>query len=165
MPKNQLKPKAAAVLAAAPDINLPMQTENATNYREQMASLLKDCGLPYEDLPADAGNFLVILENGELVGCAGIEPYGRYGLLRSVAVTPLHRNRGLAGILIEAAEHLATEKGISEIYLLTETVPAYFAGKGYEKIERAAVVGEIQQSSEFAHVCPQTALVMKKILR
>jgi amino-acid N-acetyltransferase len=48
--------------------------------------------------------------------------------------------------------------------LLTETAPGYFETKGYQQITRADVPEEVQQSSEFSHVCPQSAIVMKKII-
>src|ERR1700740_1392455 len=126
-----------------------MHTENATAYRQQMGGLLKASGLPYKDLPADVSNFLVILEDDEVIGCAGVEQYGQYGLLRSVAVAPGFRNRGLAGGLLHAAEQLAAAKGIDELYLLTETAPEYFSGKGFTKTERTEVPDEVKQSGEF----------------
>jgi amino-acid N-acetyltransferase len=77
-------------------------------------------------------------------------------------VKPAFRNQNIAGKLIAQIETLAGSKDLKTIFLLTETAPEYFARKGYEKITRNDVPAEIQQSSEFSHVCPQSAIVMKK---
>lgn len=164
MPKNHWKTKPAAHRAAAAKNNKQMQVIAANPYREQIISLLRECKLPYEDIPAEVSSFLVIVEDGKVAACAGIEPYGKYGLLRSVAVAPAFRNQGLAAVLLTAAERMAAEKGIEELYLLTETALGYFAGKGYIKTERHAVPVEVQRSGEFSHICPQSAIVMKKLI-
>jgi amino-acid N-acetyltransferase len=109
-------------------------------------------------------NFVVAIEGAAIIGVAGLEIYGSYGLLRSVAVNADHRGKGVAGKLLERIEVLAASEALKEIYLLTETAPDYFGGKGYGKITRAGVPIEVQQSSEFSHVCPQSAIVMKKTI-
>ena len=141
-----------------------MELKEATNYREGIVALLSSAKLPVDDLPGTLENFLIALQNDEVIGVAGLEIYADYGLLRSLAVSPDFRGRGLAGQLILQIESLANLKGLKTIYLLTETAPAYFKQKGYENITRTEVPVEVQQSSEFSHVCPQSAIVMKKDL-
>jgi amino-acid N-acetyltransferase len=85
-------------------------------------------------------------------------------LLRSVAVSAGYRGKGIANQLLDNLERFAAAKPLREIYLLTETAPEYFSNKGYQKITRAQVPAEVQQSTEFNHVCPQSAIVMKKTL-
>ncbi|ASU33191.1 arsenic resistance N-acetyltransferase ArsN2 [Mucilaginibacter xinganensis] len=141
-----------------------MKTEQAENYRGHIIALLTAEKLPVADLPHSLENFVVSTQNGNLTGVAGLEIYGDYGLLRSLAVDKAFRNRGIADDLLKQAEALAASKNIKAIYLLTETAPAYFARKGYEAITRAGVPAAIQQSSEFSHVCPQSAIVMQKLV-
>ena len=117
------------------------------------------------DLPASLKKLLGVIENDELVGVIGLETYVNYGLLRSLAVRPDSRNQNIAGKLIKQIENLATAEGLKAIFLLTETASEYFSRKGYHAIARAEMPAEVQQSSEFSHVCPQSAIAMRKDLK
>ena len=130
--------------------------------REQIIQLLTAEKLPVSDLPETLKNFHLFIQNSEIIGVAGLEIYGVNGLLRSVAVDKNFRGKGIAGQLIRKVE---AHVGLKEIYLLTETAAAYFEKKGYRVIARMEVPDEVQQSSEFSLVCPQSAIVMKKIIR
>jgi amino-acid N-acetyltransferase len=141
-----------------------MQIEKAENYRAKVIDLLATEKLPTDDLPQTLESFVIALQDEEVIGVAGIEIYDGYGLLRSVAVSAAYRGKGIANQLLDHVEMLAAAKSLREIYLLTETAPEYFSKKGYQKITRAQVPAEVQQSTEFSHVCPQSAIVMKKIL-
>jgi amino-acid N-acetyltransferase len=141
-----------------------MQIEKAENYRAKVIDLLATEKLPSDDLPQTLENFVVAKQDEDIIGVAGIEIYDSYGLLRSVAVSAAYRGKGIANQLLDNVERLAAAKPLREIYLLTETAPEYFSKKGYQKITRAQVPAEVQQSTEFSHVCPQSAIVMKKIL-
>jgi amino-acid N-acetyltransferase len=141
-----------------------MLIEQAKNQGESIAALLSAAKLPAIDPQDTLDNFLVATENGQLIGVAGLEIYGAFGLLRSLAVLPEYRNNGVAGKLIERLQSVATLKGLKELYLFTETAQAYFAGKAFIQITRDEVPDEVKQSAEFSHVCPVSAIVMKKIL-
>jgi amino-acid N-acetyltransferase len=131
------------------------------DYREQIIQLLAAEKLPVDDLPETLENFELIIQNGEVIAVAGLEIYAEYGLIRSVAVNKDFRGRGFADQLIKKVE---AHRGLKEIYLLTETAAAYFEKRGYQTITRMEVPDEVQQSPEFSHVCPQSAIVMKKII-
>ena len=139
-----------------------MMIKQAKDQRELIVAILSAEKLPVDDLPETLDNFLVATENGQLIGVGGLEIYGAYGLLRSLAVSPGHRNKGVAGKLIERLESLAALRGLKALYLLTETAPGYFEGKAFQKITRDEVPDEVKRSSEFSHVCPVSAIVMKK---
>jgi len=141
-----------------------MKIEQANSYRAVIMNLLSAEKLPITDLPRSLENFSIAIENGELIGVAGLEVYGGYGLLRSVVVGHRHRNKGIASKLVQRIETVAAIKGIAELYLLTETAANYFELKNYKIIVRQEVPAEIQASSEFRHVCPTSAIVMKKFL-
>ena len=141
-----------------------MEITEAINYREDIIVLLSAEKLPTSDLPATLENFLVMIVNERPIGVIGLETYGKYGLLRSLAVHPDLRNQNHAGKFATQIENLATAKGLKANFLLTETAPDYFSHKGYHIITRAEMPVEIQQSSEFSHVCPQSAIAMKKDL-
>ena len=141
-----------------------MEIIEATNYRDDVIALLSSEKLPTSDLPESLKHFLAVIENNELTGVIGLEKYGSYGLLRSLAVHPNSRNQNIAGKLVAQLEKLAVSKGLRSIFLLTETAPDYFSRKGYQIIKRSEMPAEVQQSSEFSHVCPQSAIAMKKDL-
>jgi amino-acid N-acetyltransferase len=141
-----------------------MIIDQAQTYRTQIIELLAAEKLPVDDLPETLDNFIVAIQDGAVVGVGGIEVYGNYGLLRSLAVHPEYRGAGIAGKLLARLDNISKQKGLSELYLLTETAPAYFEQKNYNKITREDVPADVQRSSEFSHVCPVSAIAMKKIL-
>ena len=148
-----------------------MQTDNQTkitkasdSHRAMVIALLQAEKLPVEDLPASLDNFFVAIDNTNVIGAIGLEQYGNYGLLRSMAVSATYRNKGIASKLVAQLERHALAAGIDCIYLLTETAPEYFKRKGYEQISRDEAPKPIQASSEFSHVCPVSAIFMKKPL-
>ena len=73
-----------------------------------------------------------------------------------------YRNQKLASRLVNGLETFAKAAGITSMYLLTETAAQYFENKNYKIITRAEVPTPLLASSEFSHVCPVSAIVMKK---
>jgi arsenate reductase len=142
-----------------------MIIEQAQPYRQEIISLLESQKLPVNDLPDDLNDFLVAIQNQKVVGVAGLEVYGNFGLLRSLAVHPEFRNAGIAQQLLQRIAEESRSKGLVTLYLLTETASAYFDRKGFLRISRDEVPPEVQQSSEFSHICPVSAIVMKKTLK
>ena len=132
--------------------------------RQAIITLLQSERLPIEDLPQSLNNFFVVLDDSKVIGAIGLEQYGHHGLLRSMVVDKEYRNRNIASQLVLELEKYALGSGIDCMYLLTETAPLYFERKGYKKITREEVPGLLKASSEFSHVCPVSALVMKKQL-
>jgi amino-acid N-acetyltransferase len=139
-----------------------MTIKQASDYKEEVIALLTAEGLPVADLPDRLDNFFVAVKDTEVVGVIGMEVYGSYGLLRSLAVGQQHRNAGIAKKLTGQIEALSRAKGLTALYLLTETAPAYFKHNGFIKVERGNVPPQVQASSEFSHVCPVSAIVMQK---
>jgi amino-acid N-acetyltransferase len=141
-----------------------MIIDQAQTYRDKILELLIAEKLPVADLPETLDNFIVAIQDGNVVGVGGVEVYGKYGLLRSMAVHPEHRNAGIAGKLLSRLDSVSKKNGLSALYLLTETAPAYFERKKYHQIMRKEVPAEVQGSTEFSHICPVSAIVMKKEL-
>lgn len=93
-----------------------------------------------------------------------VEPYGGAGLLRSLAVAPEARGRGLGVRLVDAAEARARADGLGALYLLTTTAAPFFEARGYALVDRTEVPEPVRQSAEFASVCPSTAASLGKRL-
>jgi N-acetylglutamate synthase-like GNAT family acetyltransferase len=50
------------------------------------------------------------------------------------------------------------------MYLLTMTAEGFFARRGYLRIARGSAVPEIQATSEFTLLCPDSSVLMVKAL-
>ena len=125
-------------------------------------ALLVLCGLPFDDLSADHLEHFVLCRSEErLVGTIGLEPLGEVALLRSLAVTPNLRGRGVGHGLWERACVRAREGGIRQLFLLTTTADALFVRWGFRFVSREDVPHPIQQTSEYRSGCPSTAAVMR----
>ncbi len=127
-------------------------------------ALLDECELPNEGLAAHLSTTIVARNGNEIVGCSALELYEESALLRSVAVKPTFRSRGLGRRLIKTALDLATHHKVSNVYLLTDTANLFFSKLGFEPISRSKVPQNVQRSVEFTTLCPDTATVMTKVL-
>lgn len=131
----------------------------------ELTALLAACDLATSDLVANARVRLYGgRTDGELVGAVGFESVGRVALLRSLAVAPSQRGKGLGQVLVASAEAHAGEQGIDTLYLLTTTAAAFFARLGYSAVERALAPTAIRATSQFAGLCPAAATLMCKRL-
>lgn len=131
---------------------------------ESVYSLLKLVDLPIEGAADNFRNFLVAWERNQLQGCAGIEIYGDVGLIRSVAVHPSFQGQGLGRKLVETIQRFSIEKGLREIYSLTETAEEFFLKQNYIVIPRNEVDFKVKQSIEFISLYPVFAACMVKTL-
>lgn len=129
--------------------------------------LLREAALPFEDLSADAmQDFVVVTHNGgTLIGAGGIERYDSDGLLRSVVVHESMRGSGMGNSIVTAVEQRARNNGVSDLYLLTTTAAEFFPRLGYARFERKHVPEKLQHSTEFASLCPASAVCLHKKLK
>ena len=127
--------------------------------------LLAKANLPVEGVKKAIGLFVVAENNGKVVGVAGVERCGDFGLLRSVAVDPAVKGRGVGAAMTEWLIADSEASGLRALYLLTTTAEDYFPSFGFEKTARDTVPAEIKQSSEFKDICPSSATVMYRKLQ
>ncbi len=127
-------------------------------------ALLENSGLPKDGLAEHLATTLVARDDGRIVGSAALELYAAAALLRSVAVDARLRGQGLGQRLARAALDLARQRGVTSVYLLTETAAGFFPRFGFHAIDRSAAPQPVQQSVEFASACPSSALAMRVIL-
>jgi amino-acid N-acetyltransferase len=126
--------------------------------------LLTKSSLPVEGITDSIGSFVVAESDGRVVGVGGVERCGDYGLLRSVAVDPATRGRGVGAAITERLIGDSEESGLRALYLLTTTAENYFPSFGFNRTPREAVPTEIQQTAEFRDICPSSATVMLRSL-
>ncbi len=131
--------------------------------------LLAESSLPTagvaDMLTKDASSFFVAETKGggrSIVGVAGVEVCGEEALLRSVAVRPEWRSRGVGNELVSRIVSDAEARGLNALYLLTLTAERYFPRFGFERIERSTVPAAVAETVEFKSACPDTAAVMMR---
>lgn len=130
----------------------------------EFRDLLRSVGLPCDDLTLDKHILIGYYENDRLIGTGALELYGKYALLRSLAVKDTLRGRMLGSRITDELIVLAQENHISHIYLLTETARLFFKRKGFVDIPRENVPEVVRASSEFSGVCSGEAVCMEKVI-
>lgn len=131
---------------------------------EALRAALVAAGLPVDDLNEPGRVWFAARREGRIIGHAGLEPYGKAALLRSVVLVEGERGRGWGRMLVDAICAEAAGRGIATLFLLTTTAEPFFARLGFARIDRAEVPSDIAASREFTTLCPATAAVMRKTL-
>jgi len=127
----------------------------------ELLALLEECQLPREGVAEHLEGFLVARDDRGFLGVVGLERYDNVGLLRSLAVSPRARGRGVGSSLVEALIAGARERKIATLYLLTDTAEDFFPRFGFERIPRASLDARLAASAELQGACPETAVAMR----
>ncbi|CAN5640538.1 hypothetical protein BH23GEM9_BH23GEM9_06600 [soil metagenome] len=137
-----------------------LRAARASNLSD-VAALLRAADLPVDGVADqfEDGYAVMSTEDG-LVGVAGLEVYGGYGLLRSVAVAEGWRGRGAGEALVRDRLAWARGKGLRSVYLLTTTAAPWFTRLGFHQVDRDEVPATIRRAPEFSGVCPSSAQAM-----
>jgi arsenite methyltransferase len=123
--------------------------------------LLKEAKLPLDGLEEQFGPGYAVAEaGGRIIGAEGLEVYGSHGLLRSAVVDSAWRGLGIGEALTRNRLAWAKEQELQSVWLLTTTASDYFPQFGFVRADRQAAPADLQQSVEFAHACPASAVTM-----
>ena len=128
---------------------------------EGVEALLLASALPLAGVRQALPSIFVADDAGSIVGVAGLEVHDGHALLRSVAVAPDWRSRGLGRMLVERVIEEANRLGLGAIHLLTTTADRYFPSFGFTTISRDEVPAALQDAEEFTTACPASATVMR----
>jgi amino-acid N-acetyltransferase len=131
----------------------------------EIERLLEASSLPVTGVADALSGFSVAESSGSVVGVAGLEVCRDHGLLRSVAVAPEWRGRGVGRALVTRVIADAESRGIQALYLLTTTADQYFPSLGFSRTTREQVPEAIRATSEFRSLCPESAVVMTRAMR
>lgn len=161
-----------ATVAEVPQLKLeddvlPMKAEIERAYADvadQVLRLVEESRLTTEGLLEHFATTLVARLDQRIVGTAALEIHADDALLRSVAVSPDVRGRGIGTSLVQAALRMAEELSVRDVYLLTFTGEGYFHRFGFRSLDRGHVPPSIRSSVQFGYACPSDALVMRKHL-
>lgn len=127
-------------------------------------ALLQANGLPTVGVAEHLSNFIVGEGPSTAIGCGGVEYYGDFALLRSIAIARDARGSGLGKAIVA---HLLAEcrtRAVRSVVLLTTTAERFFAAQGFAPVERSELPRSLLVSSQFQGVCPASATVMLKVL-
>nr|MDO8135527.1 arsenic resistance N-acetyltransferase ArsN2 [Candidatus Njordarchaeum guaymaensis] len=124
--------------------------------------LLKENDLPFQDVLAKIDSLFIVSSNSQNTGIGGVEVYGEYGLLRSVAIDKPFRGKGYGKALCDKLIQRAKRKGVKELYLLTTTADDFFRRMGFERVVRDSTPLVLQNTSEFRDLCPVSSICMRK---
>ncbi|MBI4458703.1 MAG: N-acetyltransferase [Acidobacteria bacterium] len=97
--------------------------------------------LPRTELELCEGlrDFLVAIDDGELVGCGALHFYTPHmAELRSLAVSPQHTHSGVGQRLVRELLEQAGQYGLAVVFLFTY-VPRFFHKLGFQEVDRAAL--------------------------
>lgn len=125
-----------------------------------LRAALTGAGLPTADLDAPGRLFFRMDTAGAPAAYGGLEVYGAHGLLRSLVVAADRRGRGQGREMAEALINEARARGLTRLWLLTTTAPDFFAKLGFQRAERGSAPAAIAASTEFASLCPASAVCM-----
>ncbi len=122
--------------------------------------LLKSNKLPLDGLSDHLNTIFIIREGEHVAGSAALEIYGTAALLISVAVERRQQGKGWGKRITHATLEYARAKGLTHVYLLTETALDFFAKFGFRTVDRSQVPQTVRNSAEFTSACPVSATVM-----
>lgn len=125
-------------------------------------ALVTHCGLRTDGLEYLTDHCLVAFSDTQLAGTIAVEPCGRLGLLRSLAVAPDWRRRAVGRTLCRKMIDHARLLGVENLYLLTMDAEHYFTALGFQRIEREKAPGPIQATTQFRSSCPKSAICMAR---
>jgi len=126
-----------------------------------LLELLKASKLPHQYIVLEKNLFVKYSnDQGNMVGCGGLEFYPPYALLRSVAVAENARGRSLGKQIVNDLLNRAKNRNVKAVYLLTETAPNFFLKRGFTNVAREDAPEELKSSTEFKSVCPVSAACM-----
>ncbi|WP_119343786.1 GNAT family N-acetyltransferase [Facilibium subflavum] len=98
----------------------------------------------------------------KLIGVIGVEIIDNYAIVRSLAVTPKYRGKGLAQLLLQQADAYLYYAGIKYVYAFTHYAANYLACYGYTQTLLERVPAEILAHRYTKSVITSEAIVMKK---
>jgi amino-acid N-acetyltransferase len=130
-------------------------------------TLVADAGLPLDGLDG-AAVVLVAEAAGRVVGTVALERHGDGAgpvfLLRSAAVDPAWRGRGIGAALTAAAMD-RVDAASAPAALLTETAGGYFPRFGFTAVGRTELPAALGASAQLRGACPTSAQALLRPAR
>ncbi len=130
--------------------------------RCQLRNALAGSGLPHADIMEEGRTFFAGEHGGITFGYIGLEVHGKDALLRSLVVIDEERGRGFGSALVKEAIVAAAAAGADRVWALTTTAAGFLQGLGFRRVERGIAPVAIRATTEFASLCPATAVCLTR---
>ncbi|MFZ3384384.1 MAG: GNAT family N-acetyltransferase [Candidatus Methanoperedens sp.] len=120
--------------------------------------------LDTENVEKNLPEFIVAQTNNKVIGCACLDP-GDIVELRSIAVLPSYRNRGVGSKLVDAVLKRAAD--LTDTVYLRTTSPVFFEKKGFKRLqnsEKKIIWNDCAQCDKY-DICRQTVMKMERTLK
>ena len=134
--------------------------EYSADEKKDIVKLLLANKLPVADIEHSSIQFIVARLEGELVGCIGLEHYGKHVLLRSFAVRKEYQGQAVGQNLLNEFICKCANLDVKTIHLLTTTAQGFFGNRKFVVTDRKDAPGVIQRTTEFSHLCPSSSIYM-----
>lgn len=126
--------------------------------RRSVDTLVAEAGL--EPFPADQLDATVVAATGaHVVATAAVEAAGSEGYLRTVAVARAARGLGVGAQVVAGAVRRAVDRGVTDVFLVTEDGSGFFQRLGFEPLARQDLP---QWIGERATSCSASATAMRR---
>ena len=113
--------------------------------------------LDTENVEKNLPEFIVAQTNNKIIGCACLD-LGDVVELRSIAILPSYRNKGVGSKLVDVI--LKHAQDLTDIVYLRTTSPVFFEKKGFTKLqnsEKKIIWKDCAQCDKY-DICRQTAM-------
>lgn len=105
-----------------------------------------------EFIAAHAEHFLIAEEDGSVIGCVHLDEYApSLSELRSLAVSPDAKGKGIGSALVLATEDLARRRGVATLFAVSND-EAFFARFGFQERHIPELDRERSEVSRFKGV-------------
>ncbi|WP_062223268.1 GNAT family N-acetyltransferase [Aureimonas sp. D3] len=142
---------------------IPTLVATAVNDPAGLVGLLSTAGLPTEDVAEPGRVFLrYATEGGEFVGIGGFEPLGAAVLLRSIAVVPEHRGRGMGGAITADLMQRGRGQGAADAFAFTTGERTFLAALGFRRVERTEAPAAVLATRQAMGLCSASAVLWRK---
>ncbi|MBB3934634.1 MULTISPECIES: GNAT family N-acetyltransferase [Aureimonas] len=141
----------------------PALVTTAVDDSAGLVGLLSTAGLPTEDVTEPGRVFLrYATEDGEFVGIGGFEPLGSAVLLRSIAVVPEHRGRGVGGAITADLMERGRVQGAADAFAFTTGERTFLAALGFQRVERTKAPAAVLATRQATGLCAASAVLWWK---
>ena len=120
--------------------------------------------LDTENVEKNLPEFIVAQTNNKIIGCACLD-LGDVVELRSIAILPSYRNKGVGSKLVDAI--LKRAEDLTDTVYLRTTSPVFFEKKGFTKLqnsEKKTIWKDCTQCDKY-DICRQTVMKMERTLK
>jgi amino-acid N-acetyltransferase len=121
---------------------------------------------PLADICENIRDFIVIEEEGRIVGCGALHLYGMHlAEIRSITVSDEARRKGAGRMLVNALIEEGRNQRVKGICLFTR-IPEFFARLGFRQVDRAALPDKIYKDCLLCprlHACDEVPMLRGEV--